>query len=167
MAAVTPLNNVRQFERSSQQLRDITCRSFVGIPWPSTLYCVTRGVFSSTKHIGMEYIKVTFMCALFVVPSYNARVNGSSYCFCLTGNGHLRTDRVPLDAIRRSHVMPLCDIFCKSKHNHLTLSTLYATDYSCWWKWLLYESAQISTDIDILYPSFIRQLWCVRKCTCH
>jgi len=61
----------------------------------------------------------------------------------LTGNGHLRTDRVPLDAFRRSHVMPLCDIFCKSKHNHHTLSTLYAKDYSCWWMWLLFESAQI------------------------
>jgi len=38
-------------ERNSQLLRDITCRSFVCIPWPSTLYCVPRGVFSSTNHI--------------------------------------------------------------------------------------------------------------------
>ena len=58
-----------------------------------------------------------------------------------------RTDRVPLDAIRWSHVMPLCDIFCKSKHNHHTLSTLYATDYS-----LLFDNAQNSTDIATLYP---------------
>ena len=62
MTAVTPLNIVRQFVRSSQLLSDITCRSIVNIPWPSNLYCVIRGVFNSTKHIGMEYIRVTFLC---------------------------------------------------------------------------------------------------------
>ena len=35
----------------------------------------------------------------------------------LTGHGRFRTDRVPLDALRRPPVMPLCDISCKSKHN--------------------------------------------------
>jgi hypothetical protein len=55
MAAITPLNKDRQFERSSKLLSDIKCGSFVSIPWPSNLYCVVRGVFSSTKHLGVEH----------------------------------------------------------------------------------------------------------------
>ena len=42
------------------------------ISWPSSLYC---GVFSSTKHIGMEYIRVTFLWTLFVLLSFNFLVN--------------------------------------------------------------------------------------------
>jgi hypothetical protein len=66
-----PYNNVSQFKRRSHMFRDTTWWSFLSIPWPFWNYCMTRGVFSSTKHI------VKFQCALFVVPSYNARVNGS------------------------------------------------------------------------------------------
>jgi len=32
---------------------------------------------------------------------------------------------------------------------------------------LLFESAQNSTDIATLYTSFIRQLWYLRRYTCH
>jgi hypothetical protein len=31
----------------------------------------------------MEYIRVTFLVTLFVVPSYSASVNGSLYCTLL------------------------------------------------------------------------------------
>jgi hypothetical protein len=53
----------------------------------------------------------------------------------------------------------------KSKNKHHIIATLYATDYSCWWMWLLFKSAQNFTDIDNLYPSFIRKLWCLRRYT--
>jgi len=40
MTAVKPLNKVKGFVRSAQLVSDITCRSTVYIPWPSTLYGV-------------------------------------------------------------------------------------------------------------------------------
>ena len=74
MTVVMPLNKVIHCARSSQLLSDITCGSTVYTPWPSTLYCMTRGVFSSTIQIGMEYIRFTFLWTLFVVHPYKTRV---------------------------------------------------------------------------------------------
>ena len=45
---LTPLNKVRRLVRSSQLLRDITCRSVVTL-WHSTISWVSSGVFSKAK----------------------------------------------------------------------------------------------------------------------
>jgi len=105
MTALKTLNKFGYFERRSQFLSDITCKSFVRIPWLCTLYCVTRGAFSSPKCIRMEYIRLTFLWRLFVVPSYNA--------FWLEHNvanhttGLFRTVPESLDALLRLHLMPI------------------------------------------------------------
>jgi hypothetical protein len=52
--AVTTLNKFRYFQRSSQLFREITRRSFVIIPWSSTLKLLASGVSSSTKHIDLN-----------------------------------------------------------------------------------------------------------------
>jgi len=46
-------------------------------PFVSTLYCVTRDVFSRRKRRAMEYIRGTFLWALFDVPTYNNGVKKS------------------------------------------------------------------------------------------
>jgi len=68
MTAVTALNKFVNFERRSKVFSDITSKSFVRIPWLCTLYCVTLGVFSRKKPKYMEYITVTFLWKMFLVP---------------------------------------------------------------------------------------------------
>jgi len=106
MTVVKPLNKVIHFARSSQLLSDITCGSTVYIPWPSTFYGMTRGVFSSTKQIGMEYIRFTFLWTLFVVHPLQ-----DSCLFVKQFNCNLGMDRVPSDALPRPQVTVRCDIF--------------------------------------------------------
>jgi len=109
MTALKTLNKFGYFERRSQFLSDITCKSFVRIPWLCTLYCVTRGALSSPKYIRMEYIRLTFLWKLFVVPSYNV--------FWLEHNvanhttGLFRTVPESLDALLRLHLMPIRNFF--------------------------------------------------------
>jgi hypothetical protein len=112
MTAVMPINKISRFVRNSQMLGDIMCRSTVYIPWPSTLYCVTRGEFSNTKQTGMEYIRVTFLWTLFVVHPYNIRVLVFLIMYVAKQfNGTLRTYLVPPDALPWPQVMARCDIF--------------------------------------------------------
>jgi len=91
MTAVTAWNKFVNFERRSQVFSEIKRKSFVRIPWLYTLYCVTLGVFSRKKHKYMEYITVTFLWKMFLVP------------------GSYRTVRQSLDALLRIYVMPIRD----------------------------------------------------------
>jgi hypothetical protein len=110
MTAVTALNKVRQFVPSSQMLRDITIRTFFRIPWPSTLYCVTRGDFSSTKQRGMEHIRVTFVWTLlWLTKTYFSTVLNTVCCKQATSID--RKDRVPPDALPKPQGMPLHEFF--------------------------------------------------------
>jgi len=164
MTAVTLLNKVREFAHGLQLLNDNMCKSFVSIPWPIKLYCVNRGVFSSTKHTGVEYTRAKCQWTLFLLSTlvWIVLIFYSAKPF----NGTLRTDRVPPDGLPWPHVMANCVNFFNLNSN-ITITTIphsmprsTAVDERT-------ESAQNFTDVVILYTCFIRQLWCLRRYTCH
>jgi hypothetical protein len=164
MTAATLLNEVREIAHTLQLLNDNMCKSFVSIPWPSTLYCVNRGVFSSTKHIGVEYTRVECQWTLFLLTTlvWIALIFHVAEQFKAT----FRTARVPPDGLPWPQVMATCvNVF--NLNSNITITTIphsmprsTAVDERT-------ESAQNFTDVVILYTCFIWQLWCLRRFTCH
>ena len=97
------------------------CKSFVSIPWPSTLYCLNRGVFSSAKHIGVEYTRAKCQWTLFLLSTlvWIALIFYAAKQFY----GTFRTDRVSPDGLPWPHVMANCVNFFNLNSN-ITITTI-------------------------------------------
>jgi hypothetical protein len=109
MTALTTLNVFGYFERRSQLFSNITFKSFVRIPCPWTLYCVTRGVLFAQNIWARCILEVCFCgnCSLCLLATLVwMEINEAKQTTV-----RFRTVRESLDALLSLHVMPLRDFF--------------------------------------------------------